>query len=431
MASQQITTRSHHGEPVAAPTDPGKRLELVDALRGFALLGILIVNLGDFTLHWGLSPDQRATLFTAGADDSAQFLIRMLGSGKFNTIFSFLFGLGFAMFMARGTRSDAEFLPFFRRRLGVLLLIGTAHMVFVWYGDIVAMYAALGFVLILFRHLSDRALLLWAAALILSHPVLTAVIVMSGGALDPGEPFRNLEIWLYTGVFGFPPDSYYAVASSGGWFDLLKYNLAGPPYRIGEVLSSSRLQRVLGMFLVGMWAGRQMIFHNPAAHKALFKRLLMWGLPIGLAGNALHATMLPATEPSIGRDLVYALSVVPLAMSYVAAFSLLWMYPRARKVLGIFVPAGRAALTVYLSQSLICIALFYGIGFGFGGRVGPTLFVPIALAIFAAQVLISAVWLRYFRFGPVEWLWRSLTYGRCQPLARPNEKPANPNGVKP
>ncbi len=146
----------------------------------------------------------------------------------------------------------------------------------------------------------------------------------------------------------------------------------------------------------------------------------MWGLPIGLAGNALHATMLPATEPSIGRDLVYALGVVPLAMSYVAAFSLLWMYPRARKVLGIFVPAGRAALTVYLSQSLICIALFYGIGLGFGGQVGPTLFVPIAIAIFAAQVLMSIVWLKHFRFGPVEWLWRSLTYGRRQPLARAN-----------
>lgn len=418
MSDSRTTYQPAPPEPVAAPTDPGKRLELIDALRGFALLGILIVNLGDFTLHWGLSAEQRAALFTAGTDESAQFLIWMFASGKFNTIFSFLFGLGFAMFIARGTQGDAEFLTFFRRRLSVLFLIGAVHMVFIWYGDIVAMYAALGFVLILFRRLSDRALLLWAAALILSHPVLTAVIVVSGGALDPGEPLRNLEIWLYTGVLGFPADSYHAVVSSGGWLDVFKYNLAGPPWRIGEVLSSSRLQRVLGMFLVGMWAGRQMIFRNPAAHKALFKRLLIWGLPIGLAGNALHATMLPANEPSIGRDLVYALSVVPLAMSYVAAFSLFWMYPGARRVLGIFVPAGRAALTVYLSQTLICIALFYGIGLGFGGQVGPTLFLPIALAIFATQVLLSVVWLRYFRFGPVEWLWRSLTYGRREPLVR-------------
>ncbi|HUG98950.1 MAG TPA: DUF418 domain-containing protein [Gammaproteobacteria bacterium] len=407
-------------EPLAAPTDPGKRLELVDALRGFALFGILVVNLSDFTLHWGLSAEQLAVLSTAGTDESAQFLIRMFGIGKFNTIFSFLFGLGFAMFMARGTQGDAAFLPFYRRRLSVLLLIGAVHMVFIWYGDIVALYAALGFVLILFRRLSDHALLLWAAVLIFSHPVLTAVIVVSGGALDPGEPLRGLEVWLFTSVFGFPADSYYAVASSGAWFDVLKYNLAGPPYRVGEMLSSSRFQRVLGMFLVGMWAGRHMIFRNPAAHRRLFKRLLIWGLPLGLAGNALYAAMMPETEPSIGRDLVYALGVVPLAMSYVAAFSLLWLRPRTRRVLAVLAPAGRAALTVYLSQTLICIALFYGIGLGFGGQVGPTLFFPIAVAIFAAQVLMSAMWLRHFRFGPVEWLWRSLTYGRREPLARRN-----------
>ena len=119
MASQQITPRPHHGEPDAAPTDPGKRLELVDALRGFALLGILIVNLGHFTLHWGLSVEQRAALFTAGMDESAQFLIWMFASGKFNTIFSLLFGLGFAMFIARGTQSDAAFLAFFHRRVRI------------------------------------------------------------------------------------------------------------------------------------------------------------------------------------------------------------------------------------------------------------------------------------------------------------------------
>ncbi len=420
MSDSRVTHEPASPEPLAAPTDPRKRLELIDALRGFALFGILLVNLGDFTLHWGLSPEQLAALATAGTDESAQFLIRMFGNGKFNTIFSFLFGLGFAMFMARGTQGDAEFLQFFRRRLAVLLLIGAIHMVFIWYGDIVALYAALGFVLILFRQLSDRALLWWAAVLILSHPVLTAVIVVSGGALDPGEPLRNLETWLFTSVFGFPADSYYAVVSSGGWFDILKYNLAGPPYRIGEMLSSSRFQRVLGMFLVGMWAGRHMIFRNPAAHRVLFRRVLIWGLPLGLVGNALYAMMLTETEPSIRRDLVYALSVVPLAMSYVAAFSLLWLRPGARRVLAVLAPAGRAALTVYLSQTLICIALFYGIGLGFGGQVGPTLFLPIAVAIFAAQVLMSALWLRHFRFGPVEWLWRSLTYGKRQPLARSN-----------
>lgn len=403
---------------IGAPTAPHERLQLIDALRGFALLGILVVNLGDFTLYWGLTAEQKASLTTAGTDGYADFLIRMFGYGKFNTIFSFLFGLGFAMFLARGKRGDGEFLPFFRRRLSILLMIGAIHMTFIWYGDIVALYAALGFILILFRRLSDRALLVWSVVLILSHPVLTSIIVLSGGTIDPGEPLRRAEQWLSARVFGFPPEYYFAVVSSDSWLDLLKYNLAGPFYRIGEMISTSRLQRVLGMFLLGLWAGRRMIFQNPHAHRTLFRRLLILGLPIGLAGNAAYATMPSLIERNITAELLYALSVVPLALAYVAAFSLLWMHARMRRWLTALVPAGRLALTVYISQTVICIALFYGVGLGLGGRVGPTLFLPIALAIFSLQILLSAVWLRYFRFGPLEWLWRSLTYGQRQAMVR-------------
>lgn len=408
------------GPVAAAPTEPTTRLQLVDALRGFALFGILVVNLNDFTQHWALSPEQRALLATAPTDQAANFLRFMFGYGKFNTIFSFLFGLGFAMFLARAPERGAEFLTLYRRRLTVLLAIGLVHMTFVWYGDIIALYAALGFVLVLFRRASDRSLLVWAAVLIVSHPLLTSATVLSNGALDPGAPLRVVaDEWLYVGVFGLPAASHADVAISGGWLDLLKLNLSGPPYRLGEFLSTSRVQRVLGMFLLGLWAGRHMIFHDPAAHRRLFRQVLFWGLPIGLFGNAVLAWMrLAGDEPSITRDLVYAVSVVPLAMAYVAGLSLLWMRPRAQRWLAALAPAGRAALTVYLSQTIICLALFYGVGLGLGGRVGPTLFFPIALAIFAVQVALSFVWLRYLRFGPAEWVWRSLTYGRREPLRR-------------
>lgn len=404
----------------AAPTEPTRRLELLDALRGFALLGILLVNLRDFSQYWGISAEQKAELPTAGTDPVAGFLLDMFGLGKFNTIFSFLFGLGFALFLARAPERGAEFLSFYRRRLAILFAIGAAHMTFLWWGDIVALYAGLGFVLVLFRKASDRALLACAAALILSHPLLTSLIVLSNGALDPGASLVNLSDWMFSGVFGFAPDSYAQVVMTGGWADVLKYNLTGPPYRLGEMLTSSRFQRVLAMFLVGLWAGRRRVFHDQTAHRLLFRRVLYWGLPIGLVANALFGWLRSAgTDPSIARDLVYAVGVVPLAMAYLAGLSLLWLHPAAQRWLAALAPAGRAALTVYLSQTVICIALFYGVGAGLGGRVGPTLFVPIALAIFALQVALSLLWLRYLRFGPIEWVWRSLTYGRLEPLVRP------------
>jgi uncharacterized protein len=410
---------SHPGRAEAAPTEPAARLQLVDALRGFALLGILIVNLNDFSQYWGLTAEQKAQLPTAGTDPIAQFLRFMFGYGKFNTIFSFLFGLGFAMFLARAPERSAEFLRLYWWRLTILFAIGAVHMTFLWWGDIVALYAGLGFVFVPFRRVSDRALLACAAALIMSHPFLTLLIVLSNGALDPGAPLRQLSDWMFTGVFGFAPDSHAMVAMSGSWAELLKYNLTGPPYRLGDMLSSSRFQRVLAMFLVGLWAGRHMIFRDPAAHRRLFRQVLFWGLPISLLGNAVFAWMrLAGDEPSTVRDLVYAVSAVPLAMAYLAGLSLLWMRPKAQRWLAALAPAGRAALTVYLSQTIICIALFYGVGLGLGGRVGPTLFLPIALAIFAVQVALSLLWLRYFRFGPVEWVWRSLTYGRREPLRR-------------
>jgi len=406
-----------------APVNPDERLRLLDALRGFALLGIFLINVGDFALFPLMPVEDRAELPLGSLTQLAATVSLVLVRAKFYTIFSFLFGLGFAMLLARAASRGADFPRLYGRRLAVLLAIGAVHMTLIWHGDILAVYALLGFLLPRFARVSDRGLLIWAAALFAAPAAVRAVIVLSGGALDPGSPLRAASQWLDRRLLGTTEDAaLLAVLQSGDLLLLLKYNLAGPLYRLSELCSSLRLPRVLGAFLLGVYAGRRRILEDAAAHRDRLRRVLIWCLPVGLAANAVLAAMSspgrpPGAPVRIAEDLVSA-GVVPLALAYIAGFALLWLRPSARRGLAWFAPAGRMALTNYLAQSVIGIFVFYGVGLGLGGRVGSAAAALIAIVVFAVQVLLSALWLRRYRYGPVEWMWRSLAYGRRQPLQR-------------
>jgi uncharacterized protein len=202
--------------------------------------------------------------------------------------------------------------------------------------------------------------------------------------------------------------------------------IVGPFFRYSSLLSSSRFQRVLGVFLLGLWVGRRAILLDPGAHQALLRRVIAWGVPIGLVASTFVAWAEMSPLPSYSRlriaeSAAYVIGVVPLALAYVAAFSLLWLRPAMQSRLAWLAPAGRMALTCYLTQTLIGCTLFYGIGLGWAGRVGPRSFPLIALVVFAVQVVCCRWWLRHYRFGPIEWVWRSMTYGKMQRMS-----PASP-----
>jgi len=406
-----------------APVIPDERLPLVDALRGFALLGIFLVNVGDFALFPLMPAESRAELPLGSMTRLAEITSLVLVRAKFYTIFSFLFGLGFSMLLLRATRQGVDFRPLYRRRLAVLLAVGVVHMTLVWHGDILTLYALLGFLLPLFLRVSDRGLLIWAGVMFAAPAAIRTIVVLSDGALDPGAPLRAASQWADRRLLGVVDDAdLLGVLQSGEWLPLLKYNLAGPLFRFSELLSTLRFPRVLGAFLLGLWAGRQRFFEDPERHRELAGRVLLWGLPIGLAANGLLAAMSspgrpPGAPVRIAEDLVSA-GVAPLALAYMSAFVLLWLRPFWRRLLVWFAPAGRMALTNYLAQSLIGIGIFYGVGLGLGGRVGSAMAAMIAAGVFALQAGISVLWLRRYRYGPAEWLWRSLTYGRRQAFRR-------------
>jgi uncharacterized protein len=408
----------------AAPARPEERTTLIDALRGFALFGVCLGNILTSFSWW--TPTEHAPVTSAlqlPTDNTVYFLTHAFVDGKFYSIFSLLFGLGFALQLTR--RSDeASALTIYRRRLRILMVIGFLHLALFWIGDILLFYALMGMVLLRLRHLEDRRLLRWVVVL-LAMPVLFALPKVIDSGYSLGTPFF-IPTFFVAKSLGFNLDSPTIVTDifvKGDVLTVMKGNLVGVFYRYGDLLDSGRPFKVLAMFLLGLLIGRHRAWERLADYTPLLRRVLTLGLVIGIPaclGQAWVAT-LPGTEQFAGWRVVidstlYALGVVPLAMAYAAGFVLLWRHPAWQRRLVLLAATGRMALTNYLTQTLLGITIFYGIGFGLGMRLGATWFPLLALLILVVQTLFSQWWLARYRFGPMEWLWRSITYRTRQPM---------------
>jgi len=345
--------------------------------------------------------------------------------GKFYSLFSLLFGIGFTIQMRRAEAAGDPELRRFRRRLWILFAIGLVHLCLVWRGDILAFYALVGFLLIRFRHVSDRKLLRWVAALLVIPVIAYLPYWALGGGMKAVFVTPAVLFWapamLVGKAVGLAPMAAPDLVH-GGWRAFGQELATGPFMRYAALLFEWRLCKVLAMFLLGLWAGRRRLWEDLDAARPLLRRVALWGLGIGLPANLAMAAIGSADDYYLGNTrglihtILYALGVTPLGLGYASLFGLAWTSARGRAVLGVLAPVGRMALTSYLTQSIIGIVLFYDIGFGLGGRVGPALLWPLAAVILAAQTAFSTVWLRRYRFGPAEWVWRSLTYRAHQPM---------------
>ena len=387
-----------------------ERIQALDVLRGVAVGGILLANVLVFFGMTFLSPERAAALSNTTADHLALWLERVFVDGKFYSVFSLLFGIGFGVQLARG--GDAA-LPRFKRRLRILLGIGAIHAFFIWAGDILMLYALLGFTMPWFARKSDRALLRWSAILLavptaLYLVALTAWTLSGAGAAQPSSG----------GGGGMPANilPYFEAIGRGGFKDAFVGNLVFLAGRWADLFATVRFPKVLGMFVLGLWTVRTGIALSPSEHRATLVRwsLLGWGL--GLPANIVAAWAFehsPYLPPSIGGLVGVAMQgigVPMLALGYAATIGLLVV--DGRRLLSVFAPVGRMALTNYLMHSVICVTLSYGFGLGLWWRIGAAKAMAIAAAIIAVQIPLSAWWLSRIRFGPVEWIWRRLTYGR-------------------
>jgi uncharacterized protein len=418
---------STQAAPANAPVAAAERLEIVDVLRGFALLGILLVNITAFK-----SPGAPPVLGYTGSllDELAVFGLLVLVESKFFTLFSFLFGLGFAIQLLRAQQRNAPFGPRFARRLFGLFLFGAAHIVLLWEGDILLLYALVGGLLLLFRDAAPRTLLIWSG-LLLGIPVLLYTLGLIG--LTAARALPETAAQLQQADLDFQATlvaegvAALKLLDAGSYEDILIKRLNN--YATTSLLLLTRVPSVLAMFLLGLYVGKLGIVQSPGLHRSLLRQVRRWGLSLGLIASllvGLGGAQLPPLSALFALFFNQAVAGPLLALGYAAALVLLLRSPVWLRRFRPLAVTGRMALTNYLMQSLSCVLIFYGFGLGLAGQVQPAAALLLAVGIYAGQIAFSQWWLSRFRFGPLEWLWRSFTYLRWQPLCLPAHPLENP-----
>lgn len=407
--------REGHGG-MAMPVRKKERFAILDILRGFALVGIAVANFPEFALFTFLKPDAVAAMPTAGADRWVRFLQYVFVDGKFYTIFSLLFGIGFSIIISNAMRRGASGFRIFYRRMAILLGFGFVHLMFIWSGDILMLYALMGMLLPLFRNCSDRTLLSWAAVLLFVPVIIDFACEFAGVSLSAGVVRLQQH---YCAKYGITDDNFaYWLRDADSYGGVFQFLVQGALVRVQEFVDGNRYFKVMGLFLIGFCIGRRRMYAHTVMRRRMLRRVALAGCFAGLPLSVVYAWSAVNGHPwgNAAHSLLYFVSVYIVGFAYVAAICLVYnRHPRAR-VFSLFSAPGRMALTNYIGQSVWGMAIYYGIGLGLGASMGLSLVVAVAVGVWLVEALFSLLWLRLFNFGPLEWIWRMLTYGRRFPL---------------
>lgn len=402
------------------PTRASERIALLDAIRGIALGGILLANLMSFFGADMLGAAARRAMPWGETGERVLFAVNWLVEGKFYSIFSMLLGVGFSLQGGRAARRDLsarDFDHFFRRRMAVLVAIGVTHMFVLWSGDILTLYGIMGLLLPTLARLRTAARTVAMLALF-AVPVATHVLVLvSDGRFDPRPPFAEVGAGLRErlGVADRPTLDVFAHGPPG---DYWAWNTSFAAARPGTYLQSGRPAKVLALFLLGAWLGTAVLPRLALRRGALVATLVAGGV-VGLGSSYVYASIKSDTGSTfltstlgLTQTLAYTLGTTPLALAYLAALALAWEGRWTRNLMTWFVPLGRMALSVYLSQTLVQLVTFTSVGVGLAGEL-PLVYLPVVAAtLLAMQRAACARWLRRHPQGPIEWAWRRATYGR-------------------
>lgn len=394
------------------PVDPDTRLQSADAVRGFALFGVLLVNMFNFGAY---SPEWTGTL-----DQTFNAAMHAVFETKSWRLFAMLFGFGFALQLAKVESLGGGNLWFYFRRITILFVIGMGHALF-YDGDILMEYALLGYILPAFRRLAAGTLLALTVLLMFAFPVGNVVDSLRE-ASAPIEADASLSLaelrhdHPYLGTLG----------------DVFETNAEVIPPRLWNGLNDPESSfAIFAMILLGFQIGRSRLVHDAAKHTKEWCRILRWGITTGFAFAAFEwylsryhgYTAFEGNTASMAirflGDVLFLFGSTALALGFAAGIVLLAEQGKWKNAFSPLQSLGRMGLTIYLSGTLMFTLLFYGYGFGQLYLLGPVATTAYAVVFFALQIIFSSCWLRFFRYGPVEWIWRCLTYLQMQPLRIP------------
>lgn len=395
----------------AGPVASAERIELLDTLRGIALFGIFLVNFNHDYLA-----ESRSLI-----DRVARMAIDFSCEGSFYPLFSFLFGVGFALQLQRSATRGGAFNRTYLRRLAVLFGIGVAHAILLWPGDVLWRYALLGVLLLEIGRLRSRIVLALACLSFLGAVVSDQIVSRQPPNRLPVASAIGLTPAAAPVETNLDPAERFII-QHGSYRELVVVHARMVWQQARHLYRDSWLFLILSMFLLGLGAGRERILAQPAKHRVLLRRILWGGLCVGLLGNFLDVVapslatrgLLPWTFA--GLHAAKWVGDPGLSGFYGAGVTLLVTGDvRWRRRLSPLAKVGRMALTNYLCQSLTMLVLMAGFGLGLAFRFGYALAIPLKVSIFAAQVVASRWWLARFQFGPMEWVWRWATYGEPPP----------------
>jgi len=399
-----------------APIAPAERILSLDVLRGFAVLGILIMNIQSFSMIQAAYINPTAYGDLSGWNKWVWILSHIFASEKFMTLFSIMFGAGIVLLTQRIESKSLKSAGVHYRRSLWLLVIALVHAYCFWYGDILFVYSLSALLVYLFRKASPRKLLI-AGLIVIS--VASLIYIFFGWSI-PYWPPEALQQNMMTWKPGAEAVAKEIAAYQGNWLDQMSFRVPASIFHETFLIFFYYGWRVVGLMLIGMAFFKWGIL---SAQRS--RRFYIWamvsgfgiGLPIVISGVmrnfaadwALEFSMFFGWQFNYWGSLLVAFGYIGAVMFFCQSGLLSWLMRLLANV-------GRMALSNYLIQTLICTILFYGHGFGLYGRVERTGQSMIIVSIWIFQIIFSWLWMRSFRFGPAEWLWRSLTYKKIQPL---------------
>jgi uncharacterized protein len=419
------------------PVTESTRIDVMDILRGFALLGIVFMNIEWFNRS---GTDIRTfDISLTGLDHAIGWLVRAFVEGKFYKLFALLFGMGFAVMLLRAKEAGRPFTAWFVRRMLVLFLIAMVHQIFIWDGDILHDYAFAGLVflgwVLLFetrwlRRFNTPSAFLKIGIVMLLLPL--AVMTYNGMKIGMQTDYDSMqEQWQQqlnddTGAEWEQrsiarAEKEVAIMSGDSYKDVLNYRISGLPAEASKTVFFTMVL-LIPIFLIGYWFVASGVLKNHREHRRLFNTMTTLGLSFGtmLSVSGLLLLQHPASDVAgmLGAMAFWTFNLgqLVLAAGYFGLIVVLMNRTGEHRVLKCFAPFGRMALTNYIMQSVILVVIFHGYALGYFGQVSRASQMLIVVAIVGVQMLFSAWWLKRFRFGPLEWLWRSGTYMSWQPL---------------